>query len=335
MDIRRQIAAAAGSPVIDIAPLGGGCVSAVYEARLGDGRRVVAKVDESGSDTPATEAFMLRYLAERTALPVPAVVAVDGGVLLMEYVEGDSRFDGAAEEDAAERLAALHALTAPTFGFERNTLIGGLRQPNRPTPGWLDFFAEQRLSYMAGEAARAGRLPAATRARVERLAGHLDRWLMEPAAPSLIHGDVWTTNVLARGGRITAFLDPAITFADATRSSIATYSSGCPPILKRWRLCKRSIAPAASGKSWSWFYASSSSRWSRRCHRESVCRWRSIWRKCSGSTWKIRVRRQRCWKKCRPRRRSSICGFTVTCAVCTKSWATCVRRCRVKNASCC
>ena len=215
MDIRRQVAAAAGSPVTDIAPLGGGCVSAVYDVRLGDGRHVVAKVDESRSDTLATEGFMLRYLAAQTALPVPAVVAEGSGVLLTEYIEGDSRFDGAAEADAAERLAALHALTAPTFGFERDTLIGGLQQPNNPTAVWLDFFAEQRLIFMAGQATRAGRLPAATRARVERLAGHLDRWLVEPAAPSLIHGDVWTTNVLARGGRITAFLDPAIYFADA------------------------------------------------------------------------------------------------------------------------
>ena len=31
---------------------------------------------------------------------------------------------------------------------------------------------------------------------------------------ALIHGDVWTTNVLARAGRITAFLDPAIYYAD-------------------------------------------------------------------------------------------------------------------------
>ncbi len=215
MDIRRQVAAAAGSPVIDIAPLGGGCVSAVYDVRLGDGRRVVAKVDESGTDALGTEAFMLRYLAEQTALPVPAVLAVDGGVLLLEYVVGDSRFDGAAEEEAAERLAALHALTAPAFGFERDTLIGGLRQPNPDTAGWLNFFAEQRLAYMAGEAARAGRLPVATQARVDRLASHLDRWLAEPARPSLIHGDVWTTNVLARGGHIVAFLDPAIYFADA------------------------------------------------------------------------------------------------------------------------
>ncbi|HQF71295.1 MAG TPA: fructosamine kinase family protein, partial [Promineifilum sp.] len=157
MDIRRQVAAAAGSPVTDIAPLGGGCVSAVYDVRLGDGRHVVAKVDESRSDTLATEGFMLRYLAAQTALPVPAVVAEGSGVLLTEYIEGDSRFDGAAEADAAERLAALHALTAPTFGFERDTLIGGLRQPNNPTAVWLDFFAEQRLIFMAGQAARAGR----------------------------------------------------------------------------------------------------------------------------------------------------------------------------------
>ena len=41
MDIRREIAALLGQAVVDIAPLGGGCVSAVYEVGLGDGRRLV------------------------------------------------------------------------------------------------------------------------------------------------------------------------------------------------------------------------------------------------------------------------------------------------------
>src|SRR3712207_9330818 len=44
----------------------------------------------------------------------------------------------------------------------------------------------------------------------ERLDGHLE----EPERPSLIHGDVWSANVLAKGDRITAFLDPAIYHAD-------------------------------------------------------------------------------------------------------------------------
>jgi fructosamine-3-kinase len=215
MDIRQEVAALIGHAVTDIAPLGGGCVSAVYELRLDDGRRLVVKHDEAGAGGLLVEAFMLRYLAERTPLPVPAVPAVNDRLLVMAYAEGESRFSEASERHAAELLAALHELTAPTFGFERDTLIGGLRQPNPPTSRWLDFFAEQRLIYMAGEAARAGRLPATTRARVERLAGRLGDWLIEPARPALIHGDVWTTNVLARGERITAFLDPALYFAHA------------------------------------------------------------------------------------------------------------------------
>ncbi len=38
--------------------------------------------------------------------------------------------------------------------------------------------------------------------------------LTEPDEPALIHGDVWTTNVLAQDDRITGFLDPAIYYAD-------------------------------------------------------------------------------------------------------------------------
>jgi fructosamine-3-kinase len=215
MDVRQEIGDLTGHSVLDIAPLGGGCVSAVYEVRLDDGRRLVVKHDEAGAGTLPVEAFMLRTLAERTPLPAPDVYAVNDRLLVMAYAEGVSRFNDEAERHAAELLAALHELTAPTFGFERDTLIGGLRQPNPPTTSWLVFFAEQRLIYMAGEATRAGRLPAATRARVARLAGRLGDWLTEPARPALIHGDVWTTNVLARGGRITAFLDPALYFADA------------------------------------------------------------------------------------------------------------------------
>ena len=49
---------------------------------------------------------------------------------------------------------------------------------------------------------------------MERLAEELDELIGEPNPPALIHGDVWSANVLARGDRITAFLDPAIYYAD-------------------------------------------------------------------------------------------------------------------------
>ena len=214
MDIQAELNAA-GFPAVDIEPLGGGCVSEVFALRTAGGERLVAKADADGTASLPTEAYMLGYLATHSRLPVPAVRHSGERLLLMEFVPGDSRFNEAAERHAAELLADLHAITSPAYGFDRDTLIGGLRQPNDPTGTWLEFFSERRLRHMAAAAARAGRLPESIRQRVQRLSEDLDQWLEEPARPSLIHGDVWTTNVLARGGQVTAFLDPAIYFAHA------------------------------------------------------------------------------------------------------------------------
>jgi fructosamine-3-kinase len=156
---------------------------------------------------------MLRYLREKSDLPVPEVYHSSPRLLIMAFLEGDSRFPPAAQAHAAELLADLHGRSAPAFGLERHTLIGGLLQPNPWYERWIPFFREQRLLHMAREAEEAGRLPRAVRQRVETFASKLERWLAEPEQPALIHGDVWTTNLLAAGDRITGFVDPAIYYA--------------------------------------------------------------------------------------------------------------------------
>lgn len=210
MDLFHEVRAATGREVTDIEPLGGGCVSSVYRLIFREEPLLIAKVDEEGTAGLPVEAHMLRYLAEHTSLPVPDVIYVNERLLLMSFVAGESHFSVAAERHAAELLAALHALTSPTYGFECDTLIGGLRQPNPATTSWLSFFRDHRLLYMAGEALREGRLPRGVAARIDTLCARLDEFLDEPERPALIHGDVWTTNVLAAGGRITGFIDPAI-----------------------------------------------------------------------------------------------------------------------------
>lgn len=204
-----------GADVRRIASLHGGCIGGVYRAELADGRQVVVKLAQGSAAQLDVEGYMLRYLAANSALPVPEVFVAEPELLVMSYIYGDSRFDRRAQEHAAELLAALHEISADRFGMERDTLIGGLHQPNPWTTTWLEFFAQHRLVYMAREGEQKRRLSTALRQRVERLAGVLDRWLQEPPRPSLIHGDVWTTNVLAQGGRVSGFLDPAIYYADA------------------------------------------------------------------------------------------------------------------------
>ena len=153
----------------------------------------------------------------------------------MEFVEGRGDFSR-AEPHAAELLAALHGITADAYGHERDTLIGSLSQPNPWMSSWIEFFREQRLLYAARVAREAGRLPAELYRRVEGLAGKLDGLIGEPARPSLIHGDVWSGNVLAIGDRVSAFLDPAIYHADPEieLAYISLFNSFGPRFFERY-----------------------------------------------------------------------------------------------------
>ena len=194
--------------------LSGGQVGQAVRCRLADGRDIVAKT--SPGSALDVEAFMLRYLREHTVLPVPGVLHAEADLLVMEFVEGGAALSDAAEGEAGRLLAPLHDHTAERFGFERDTLIGPFTLDNTWTASWPEFYARRRLLPMAAVAADRGALPLTDQRRVERLAESLlERFDGDPA-PSLIHGDVWSGNVIARrGGGLAAFLDPALYFADA------------------------------------------------------------------------------------------------------------------------
>jgi fructosamine-3-kinase len=214
MTLQSRVRALLHTDITGEEPLAGGCVGDVRKLQLADGRTVVAKVGTGAAPGLAHEAFMLEYLAENTRLPAPRVICADDHLLLMEYIPTSGRLNAAAQRDAAEHLAKLHAVTAPLFGFACDTLIGGLPQPNAQNPSWLTFFRDQRLLHRGRDAMTVGCLPADIFARLEMLCAHLDRWLTEPAAPSLIHGDMWGGNILCRDGKIAGFVDPALYYAD-------------------------------------------------------------------------------------------------------------------------
>ncbi|HMA16036.1 MAG TPA: fructosamine kinase family protein, partial [Kiloniellaceae bacterium] len=79
---------------------------------------------------------------------------------------------------------------------------------------WCDFYRDHRLLVMGRIARESGRLPAATHRDLERFCARLEDFIDQPPAPGLVHGDVWAGNVLLGGGRVAAFIDPAIYFAD-------------------------------------------------------------------------------------------------------------------------
>jgi len=197
MSLTGAVAEICGAAPLQATPLFGGCIAEVYRLDFAARPPLVAKVARQGG--LAIEGFMLNYLAQHTALPVPATRHVSSTT---------------AEEDAAESLAALHAVRAEAFGFERDTVIGALPQPNPWASDWCAFYRDQRLLVMGRIARESGRLPAGTHRDLERLCARLEDFIDPPPAPGLVHGDVWSGNVLYGERRIAAFIDPAIYFAD-------------------------------------------------------------------------------------------------------------------------
>lgn len=212
--LNHRLATILGANVASRAPLSVGFGLTGTVAMLGDGRRVAVKArrnDSTAGPNLALEGAMLADLARLSELPVPHVYAAETDLLVMDYIDNDGgRITGDVERHAARLIAQLHAMPREQFGYDYDTLIGPLHQPNPPSDKWVPFFRDHRLLHIAGAARDEGALPLPLYGRIERLAGVLGEYLAEPAHPSLLHGDLWTGNVLVKGSRIAGFVDPAI-----------------------------------------------------------------------------------------------------------------------------
>jgi fructosamine-3-kinase len=170
----------------------------VWHVHLADGREVVVK---DGTTAAELEAEGLGALAAAGA-PVPEVLAADGTVLVLEYLTGPPGDRG----ELGRALARVHRTVGERFGWHRDNVIGPLPQPNPPTDDWPTFLVDARLrphlDVLPGDLAR--RLDdAIERGAVDELADH-------DVPPSLVHGDLWSGNVLADRW----LLDPAVHHAD-------------------------------------------------------------------------------------------------------------------------
>lgn len=213
--LRATIEEDAGGVMAAIRPFARGRDSDMWLIDMRDGRRLVMKYAlRAGRGQMDVEAWMLSYLRHNTELPVPRVVAAGPDRLLMTYVPEGGGLDRATGQDAAMHLAKLHDVTGLSYGFDRDTPLGGLPQPNKPTTDWITFFRDRRLLHAAHAAFDEGRIDTALMRRIDKLAARLEELIAPPPAPSLVHGDVWAGNVLALRGRIAAFIDPALYFAD-------------------------------------------------------------------------------------------------------------------------
>ncbi|RYF57763.1 MAG: ketosamine-3-kinase [Cytophagaceae bacterium] len=163
-------------------------------------------------DLFAAEARGLDLLRQTDALHIPNVIGygrqLEKSYLILDYVDPGTP-DKAYWETLGHSLAVLHSHTQPTFGLNFANYIGTLPQTNTLTANGYDFFFEHRLLPQAGLALYKGLLTKSTYDALFRLRERLPD-LLPNERPALLHGDLWSGNVLVTEDGQPALIDPAV-----------------------------------------------------------------------------------------------------------------------------
>ena len=234
--------------------LHGGSISDVRLVTLTDGREFVVKLDagaSAGRDERSAgpsrlheEAEGLRRLAATKTVRLPEVVGVAmlGGraMLVMERLSAAGSGSAVDWTTFAHELAAMH-LTAsePTFGYEFDLHLGDTPLDNRPLADWGRFLVERRFGPMLARLRAMGGVSGDELATLGRLIDSIPDLVPSGIRPALIHGDLWSGNVLPLSDGGVAMIDPSVLRADPLfELGMMRLFGGFPEICERTYLAR-------------------------------------------------------------------------------------------------
>jgi fructosamine-3-kinase len=198
--------------VIEAQFLAGGDINTSAQVFSSEGVFFVKWNHADQADMFEVEARGLDLLRQTDALRIPQVVGygreLDKAYLILEYIDPGPATN-ASWDALGHSLAVLHSHTQPKFGLHFDNYIGSLPQANTLTANGFDFFFEQRLLPQAGMALYRELLSKKFYDALFRLRERLPE-LLPADRPALLHGDLWSGNVMVTETGQPVLIDPAV-----------------------------------------------------------------------------------------------------------------------------
>lgn len=211
-----SIVAGTENPVSDIVLVTGGSINHAAKLKV-NGSWIFAKWNDKRSYPGMfeKEAAGLNLLRQSGAVIVPGVLGIAENemhsFLFLKYIEKGT-MDFSFFEKLGQSVAALHRISSSGFGLDTDNYIGSLPQVNSAADSWTFFYIQNRLTPLMERAYNKGLIDKEITNLFERLYSKLPSLLIEEK-PSLLHGDLWSGNVLSSlPGNQPVLIDPAVYF---------------------------------------------------------------------------------------------------------------------------
>ena len=208
-EVHDWLAAKGEGEVLSADPVSGGCIHQSSKLRTAAGGSYFLKTNpEPQTGIFYMEAAGLKALGIPGGPTIPVVYLVGEEFLLLENLQPAPRRED-FWQDYGRKLARIHLQANPRFGFGEDNFIGSSPQINGWMQNGLEFFRERRLAPQIQWGRDRGLLTPPDLRLCEILLEKLDKIIPEQP-PVLLHGDLWSGNLVTDSNGSPALIDPAV-----------------------------------------------------------------------------------------------------------------------------
>lgn len=212
MFFKRSIENRLSTELISIKPVAGGDINNVYLLESPERYYILKNnLRYRFPEMFEKEARGLELLS-RSHVKTPRVIdcfnEVEYQFLILEYFDSEVPAANFWHYFAIS-LAALHKSTSNHFGLNEDNYIGSLVQKNTACDSWETFFIRMRLAPQVKMAFDRGLIDAKFLKLFEKFSLVFSE-LVPEVQPALLHGDLWSGNLMSTKGQVPVFIDPAV-----------------------------------------------------------------------------------------------------------------------------